>query len=248
MPRVRIQAVSQLKIEPMANNEALNLTPEQAKAKAAEAAVATELEQKKAKAAATATELEQARATSAATATEEVKEKAKAAAAATELEQAKATAAATATEQAKEKAKAAVASLEKEKKRPFRELKALLEEHRRRYSRGKKIWRTLSLLLIHLLALATVGAIFVWKSETLKTANSPITKENGADLLFGLILVLIVSLPLLLEYMRNWRNHRVAVTKVDRLIVDLTNEEPNVTNTSTELKTIIEKDLEFFRR
>src|ERR1700741_342892 len=140
--------------------------------------------------------------------------------------------------------KQAAAEMEKLRRR---ELKTTLEQHRKRYDRGMKIWRVVSLLVTHLFALATSGSIFVWKSSKLLEAGSPITQGTRTALIFGLILFAIVSIPLLLEYMRNWRNHRVAVGKVDRLILELT-ENKKVEEVSAALRKIIEDDLDFIRR
>jgi hypothetical protein len=138
----------------------------------------------------------------------------------------------------------ALAGNEGAKNRAVKELKTALDEHRRRYDRGKKLWRVWSLLSFHMLILSIAGAIFVnWAK--LSFNNSPIKDETRSDIVLGLTIIAVVSLFLFLEYLRNWRKFRLRAIQVDKLIVELTKSNAQPDMIEPKLEKIIEKHLNF---
>jgi chemotaxis protein histidine kinase CheA len=125
--------------------------------------------------------------------------------------------------------------------RSIRELKTTLEEHRRRYNKGKNLWRVWFLLTLHILILSIAGTIFVNWSATLNATDSSVAREVRSDIVHGLLIVAVVSLFLGLEYLRNWWNFKVRSNQVDQLIVDLTKPDADLNVTRTELRTIIDR-------
>jgi flagellar biosynthesis GTPase FlhF len=110
--------------------------------------------------------------------------------------------------------------------RAIKELKAAVDKHRRASKHGEYLWRTLSLLFLHLIILSIASAFFVSKSDVLQTSSPPLAPGYRTDIIRGLIIIAIVSLPLLLEYLRNWRKHKFSRSRLDKISVDMTN--PNV--------------------
>jgi hypothetical protein len=119
--------------------------------------------------------------------------------------------------------------------RAGKELRAKVDEFRRRYNRGNKIWRSWSLLFLHLFITLIAAEIFVWQSTSLHDY------KYRADIELGLIILAASTAILLLEYMRNRRKYRCTLSRIDKLVVDVSNPEANLNAIRDGLKVIIDK-------
>ena len=76
--------------------------------------------------------------------------------------------------------------------------------------------------MLHLVSLLIGVAIFVWKSKALHSASPPLAATYRSDIAFAAIVLVVIFLFLLLEYGRNRRKHKRMLTKLDKIVTDLT--------------------------
>jgi hypothetical protein len=119
------------------------------------------------------------------------------------------------------------------KARAKKDLRAVVDTLRRKHQRGVRLWRALSVLLLHLISLLIGVAIFVWKSQVLHSSPPSVTYRS--DITFGAIILAVIFLLLLLEYMRNWRKHKKMLTKLEKIVVDLTQQAGDLSGIRTDL-------------
>ena len=108
------------------------------------------------------------------------------------------------------------------KARAKKDLLAVVDSQRRKHLRGVRVWRTLSVLLLHLVTLLIGFAVFVSKSQVLNSGSPPLTATYRSDIILGAIVLAVIFLLFLLGYMRNQRKHKQMLTKLDKIVVDLT--------------------------
>lgn len=128
-----------------------------------------------------------------------------------------------------------------------KDLRVAVDMHRRRYERGRRIWRTLVVVSVHLISFLVASAIFVWKSNVVFQSASPASTElYRADIVFGAIMLAVILLILLLEYLRNWHNCKRTLTKLDKIAVDLTEPTADLSTIRTNLKTALDEHVNSF--
>lgn len=132
------------------------------------------------------------------------------------------------------------------KARAIKELKATVDKYRRAYQRGRRIWRALSLLFLHLILLFIAAAVFILRSVSLNTSTPPLSLEYRKDIILGLIIVGVVSFILLLEYLRNWRKHKLSLNRLEKLSVDMADPEVDLNNIRTRLNKILDDQSQSF--
>ena len=130
--------------------------------------------------------------------------------------------------------------------RAIKELKAVIDKHRRALRRGKYLWHTLFLLFLHLIILSIAAAFFMWTSEVLHASPPPLAEEYRKDIIRVLIITAIISLPLLFEYWRNWQNYKYGLSRLDKISVDMTEPYVDLFNIRTRLNKILDDQNKFF--
>jgi len=125
--------------------------------------------------------------------------------------------------------------------RAKKELRAIVDRHRLKHQRGLRVWLTLSVLMLHLVSLLIGFAIFLWKSPTLHAASSSPFATYLNDIILGTIILAVIFLLFLLEYMRNRRKHKKMLTTLDKIVVDLTKPDSDLSTIRTNFNTALDK-------
>lgn len=136
-----------------------------------------------------------------------------------------------------EKERAEKERAEKERaERERRDLKALVERHRKHFSRATQFWYLIYVLGLYLPVIFAVAAVLMLSLDSL--ASLPYRIDYAVILIVAAAVLSVLSASV--GYSRNWRMSRISLSGVEKLEVAMTKGTPDLDDIRQKLNEIID--------